>query len=297
MIWQQSSLLGQHVGKRPFLLLEFKNAKPKCCVQDLISISSLHYHNDVSGKHLPKVLRQFKHSNAYSKHFRTLLQNLDIFLISQYPKSHILLNSLISSSSSMHCDKLLLKVLANCHVALRLLGHTNNTWPRLQITAFDQKLFSLSLMYLILIVSNTHFFSLLLFFNCLQLSGCEQQGLNEGEGNQLCRKWILLCHRWKQARLNFVGFGTLYLTMIEPGMSSSGTWSTLAVPNTRSLYLSWEGMCVLIIFIIIITIIYFVLAIIVMMIHFDQVCNSWRAEEQLLLWCGLWPRRDGEYYF
>ena len=75
------------------------------------------------------------------------------------------------------------------------------------------------------------------------------------------------------------------------GMSNSGTSSTRGVPNTRSLCLSWAGIASphrhlhshhhhhhhhhMIIYI--------------------QVGHSWRAKEQLLLWCGLRPRRDGEY--
>ena len=43
-----------------------------------------------------------------------------------------------------------------------------------------------------------------LFLILSQLSGCEQQGLNEGEGNQLCGKWLLLCHRRKQASQNIL---------------------------------------------------------------------------------------------
>ena len=79
------------------------------------------------------------------------------------------------------------------------------------------------------------------------------------------------------------------------GMSNSGTSSTRGVPNTRSLCLSWAGIASphrhlhsnhhhhhhyhhhhhMMIYI--------------------QVGHSWRAKEQLLLWCGLRPRRDGEY--
>ena len=78
-------------------------------------------------------------------------------------------------------------------------------------------------------------------------------------------------------------------------MSNSGTSSTRGVPNTRSLCLSWAGIASphrhlhshhhhhhhyhhhhhMMIYI--------------------QVGHSWRAKEQLLLWCGLRPRRDGEY--
>ena len=143
-IWQQSSLLGQNVGKRPFL--EFRIAKPKCSFHDLISCSSLQYHNAVLGKHLPKVLRQSKHYKAYSKHFKTFPQNLDVFPdIPRFQKRHTCewpnfqqqLYALWQTFAKSRCQ------LTRC---TRPTGSYQQHWPSSQILAFDQKLFLLSLM-------------------------------------------------------------------------------------------------------------------------------------------------------
>ena len=96
-------------------------------------------------------------------------------------------------------------------------------------------------------------------------------------------------------------FNIIHATL-RLGMWSSGTWSTQEVPNTRSQYLWWAGTILLFILniifmtmIIIIIILTFLVLIKIIILLLCQVGHSWRAEEQLFLWCGLRQGRDGEY--
>ena len=289
------------VYKRP--LLEFKIAKPKSSFHDLISSSSLHYHKAVPGKHLPKVLRQSKHYNAYSNDIKTFPPNLDVFPnVPRSQKPHTFewpnflqqLYALWQTFAKSRCQ------LTRCTRSTRSYQQRLTQFPNTGL--WSKTIFTLSNVLQFCWLWATFTFSFLLFLilpnyqvasnkvstKVKAISFAENGSYFVTAGNR--QAWNLFRF------LNLVGFGTFHLTVIEIGMSSSGTWSTLVVPNTRSLYLSWEGMCLLIIFIIIITIIHFALVIIMIMIHYLQVCNSWRAEEQLFLWCGLWQGRDGEYY-